>query len=412
MFLYPELKIAYKFFKSKNKDTFISIISLFSIIGIALGVATLITVMSIMKGYEVELISRLQGINGDLSIIPYNSEEALSIQKKADSIQYVEYTIGQITGQGLLTNGKDSFGVMVKAMDETDILKKRLLVNNILFGSVNTFNLDSIILGVDLAALLGVDVGEEVKFISPNGSNTLMGFIPKFKTLTVSGIFDVGMYEHNMGTVFIHLDTAKALFQKQDIDDIEITIDKFEHVSFVVDQIKKNIAYDYPITIKSVADSNKALQEALKTERIVMYFILTLMILVAAFNIISSLVILVKDKNKNIAILKTFGMSNKSIAGIFVIAGMIIGAIGTLSGGIIGLLFTYNIESIKAFIESFYGSKLFDPIIYYLTKLPVEVDLTNILFIIITALGLSILSTLYPAIRAAKIEPAKTLRNE
>ncbi len=412
MFLDPELQIAYRFFKSKTKDAFISIISLFSIIGIALGVGTLIIVMSVMSGYEIELITRLKGMNGDLAVMTNDPNTRDIIQQQLEEINGVDYAIQQINGQGLLSNGQDASGVSIKATSFTDIMKKKLLVQNILSGDLSNFSSDSIVIGIELATQLGVGIGDELKFISPKGSNTLMGFIPKFKTLQVVAIFDVGMYEHNLGTVFIDINTAFALFQKDNIDQIEVTIQNFDDAKQIIEAIRSNIAINHGLAIVNLAHSNQVLQEALKTERVVMYLILMLMIVIAAFNIISSLVILVKDKNKNIAILKTFGMSDISIAHIFIISGSIIGLIGTTVGSVLGTLLAYNIDSIKRTLEYLSGNTLFDPVIYYLTQLPANVDISNIVIIIFTSLGLSVLSTIYPALRAAKLEPAKTLRNE
>lgn len=408
-----ELKIAYRFFRSKAKDKFVSAISIFSIAGIALGVATLIVVMAVMKGYEVELISRLNAMNGDVVVVPAKDADLSLLQKQLSDIPHVTSVISQVNGQGMLSANNTSAGVMVRGTDKNDLGEKKIVANSIQEGSLKDYDENSIIIGNALAKQLGVTVGDQVRFISPQSNSTVLGFVPKFKTLTVAAIFDVGMYEHNLGTVFIPLDLAFKLFDKNSVDYLEVAVDSPINTISVIENIgKASFAEGLIKEVRTAYDSNMALKEALQVERVVMYFILTLIILVAAFNIISSLVILVKDKSKNIAILKTFGMSSFAVMRIFVWSGMFIGMIGTAIGGIVGVLFASNIENIKQLLESFFGTTMFNPVVYYLTKLPCVLDVYNVIIVIITALVLSNLSTLYPAFRAASLEPAKSLRNE
>lgn len=409
MDLFLELDIAYRFFKSKAKDKFISVISLFSILGIVLGVGTLIVVMSVMNGYEKELIDRLSGIDGDLIIENYTETDFEKV--KAIGPQFgLEHVLRQVEGQGMLIGRGDlASAVAVRGISESELSEKRLIADNLRYGSMEEYEEGGILLGPELAIKLGVNIGDSLRLVVASGTQTLMGFIPKFKTFKVVGVFDTGMYEHNLGTVFIPSSSAEILFPKSETR-LEIKlledsrIDAFTKV--LVSHLSQNVF------IISKFQANNHLREALKVERVVMYMILTLIILVAVFNIISSLIILVKDKNKNIAILKAYGMSSGSIQRIFILAGSLIGLIGTVFGGLIGIIFVLNIERLRTFLEGLTGVALFNPVIYYLTNLPAIVDWSSVCAVILTALALTLIATFYPSFRASRLDPIKILRDE
>lgn len=412
-----ELQIAYRFFKSKAKDKFISIISMFSIIGIILGVATLIVVMSVMNGYEKELIDRISGIDGDVVVTNYTADgfakvETALLKSGIEVDASIEHIIRQTDGEGLLLGANNvASAVAVRGIDIENIVSKQIISQNITHGSLNGYMDSGILIGPALALKLGVNVGSSVKLISPNGTQSLVGYVPKFKTFKVVGIFNTGMYEHNLGTVFISSKYAGLMFEKLVPNKIEIKLldeSKLEiftkKLHTILDGTGAVVLHKYQL--------NNHLREALRVERVVMYLILTLIIVVAAFNIISSLIILVKDKSKNIAILKTYGLSNSSISKIFVISGSIIGVFGSIIGSIIGILFVLNIENLKELLESFTGLKLFNPVIYYLTNLPSQIDWFGVVMVIVTSLLLTIFATLYPSYRACRLNPVVILRNE
>ena len=411
-----EWLIARRYLTSKHKDSFISMIGAFSFIGIMLGVATLIIVMSVMKGYETELIKRILGINShivisnDLQSIP-DYHQKINVIKKIKNIQHIAPVI---SGQAMANNHDTniSSGAIIQAIDGNDLINKPVINTSIIRGDIKDYiDNKGVLIGNILANNLQINVGDTLRLLIPQSDTTILGSIPRSKTFDIVGIFDVGMYEYNSSTIFMPLKSAQTLFKKKD------TVSKIEIITSAPDQLfklKKQIftllGDDY--YINDWTQTNQSLINALTVERNVMFLILTLIIIVAAFNIISSLVMLVKDKTKNIAILKTIGMDNSSVIKIFILCGTIIGFIGTILGTFLGLLFCYNINSIKSFLESLIGISLFDPIIYFLTTLPVELDLQNIVVITIMALFLSFLATIYPAWKASKLMPTQVLRYE
>lgn len=408
-----EWLIAWRYLKSKQKDSFISVISAFSLAGIALGVATLIIVMSVMNGYEVELIKRIIGINGHLTINRelgdiYDYDEYVS---EISKIEGVEFSAPMITGQGMISNESASSGVMVRGMRASDVMEKPALQDSIKFGSVYHDNANEVIIGVTLARKLGVRIGDKIKLISASSDVTILGTMPRIKTYEVAGIFDVGMYEYNASTIFMPLEAAQNYFDHENaVTDIEIILSNHKLTDVVTNQIA--VLRDDRMMVVDFSKSNEQLVAALTVERNVMFLILTLMVLVAAFNIISSLIMLVKDKSKSVAILRTIGLSKASVLRIFIICGSFIGVTGSAIGGILGVMVAVNIENIRSFLEGLTGTNLFDPMIYYLTKLPASLEFSNVVSIISMSMLLSFLATIYPAWRAAKLMPAQALRYE
>ena len=414
MFQNYEIKIALRYLRSKRKEGFISVISAFSFVGIALGVATLIIVMAVMNGYEVELIKRILGINGHISVSsPYGKiEKYQELLSDIEKIPGVKFVAPQVIGQAMATNKENASGVLVRGMDGADLKRKPIMDSAIKAGSLSDYiEGKGIIIGTTLAQNLRVGVGSEVKLIAPSSDAIVIGTIPRMKTFKVVGVFDVGMYEYNSSTIFMPLNFAKKFFQYYDsVSDIEIIVDKLSQVERIKSEIAAIQSESLNIIDWSITHQNWI--NALKVERNVMFLILTLIIIVAAFNIISSLIMLVKEKTRSIAILRTVGMSKGSIIKIFILSGSVIGFVGTFSGAVIGVAFSLNIEKIRMFLESMTGLTLFDPVIYYLTQLPVDLEAHNVISVLLISLGLSFLATIYPAWKASKLMPAEALRYE
>lgn len=411
-----EWVIASRYLKSKQREGFISIVSLFSLIGIALGVATLIIVMSVMSGYETQLIDKILGMNSHIMVYPtqLDKEQYKNLYSNIQNTQHVESVSEVISGQGMLIGNwsKKSKGVLIKGMTSGDVDKYKLLAQGLENFDIQVFDRgDGIIIGKGVADELNLVVGDTAKLIVPKTDNLIFGMIPRTKTLKIVGIFDVGMYEYNSNMALISYNIASLLFDEDHQNTmLEIFLDHTKNL----DQVRSEFSHfiDEKVLITDWSDTNKSLSAALRVERNVMFLILSLMIIIAAFNIVSSLIMLVQDKKRSIAILRTIGMKRSSVIKTFVICGSVIGVIGTVLGSIIGVIFTLYIDSIKCFLENITDSVVFDPIVYYLTSLPAEISYYDVTFIIITSLLISLLSTIYPAWKASKIMPATALRYE
>ncbi|MFV9927485.1 MAG: lipoprotein-releasing ABC transporter permease subunit [Candidatus Midichloria sp.] len=408
-----ELLIALRYLRTKNKEGFISIVSAFSLVGIALGVATLIIVMSVMSGYEVQLISKILGINGHITISSTQGDirDFRDLQKKISYIEHIHYVAPIIMAQAMINSesGK-SKGVLVRGIDGKYLERKPAMGSLTSINEFNSYkNNEGILIGEAMAREMGVDIGDYVKLIAPKVENLAFGMVPRIKTFKVVGTFDVGMYEYNSNSIFMPLQYAQLFFDHS-ATDLEIVIDHPQHLELVKRELNSIIGDELSIIDWTAA--NQSLVAALRVERNVMFFILMLIILIAAFNIISSLIMLVQDKKKSIAILRTIGMKKTSILRIFMICGSIIGITGTFLGAIIGILFTIYIEQIRQFLENMTGQVIFDPVIYFLTSLPAEFSVTSTVIIVSTALLLSFLATIYPAWKAASVMSAVALRYE
>ncbi len=420
-----EWMIALRYLLTRSRENFVSVITAFSLLGITLGVATLIIVMAVMNGYEVELINRILGLNGHITLssptrnITQYEELAAGVRQ----IPGVKFAAPMVQAQVMAISGSSSSGAMVRAMSPADLANKPLLASALQSGAWQDMELpildDSgiptgkieagIIVGKTFAETLELSLGSQVKLLASELDTTVVGNIPRMKTYRVVGIFDVGMYEYNAGMIFMPLAAAQSFFRyPQAVSDIEIMAYSVKDIS----QIKANLPSTQPLRVVDWMISNQNLVHALKVERNVMFLILTLIILVAAFNTISGLVMLVKEKTKSIAILRTFGMTRGAIIRIFMLTGSLIGIIGTMSGVLLGIAITLNLERIKKVLESLTGTPLFDPMIYFLTKLPADLQLRNVITIASLALVLSVISTIYPAWRASKLLPAEALRYE
>ncbi len=409
-----ERMTAWRYLRAKRKEGFISVITGFAFTGIALGVATLIIVMSVMNGFRTELLSRILGINGHIGIVsavglPFNNyTEAVGDIEKFDHVQMV---MPMVERQLLATSGRATEGAMVRGLRLEDIIKKPILADSFKGFDVNQFQGDVVVVGNRLAQKMGLVPGAELTLISPNGKVTAFGTVPRMKTYKVLGTFDVGMFEYDSAFIFMPLEAAQKYFGLGDaVTQIDVTLDDEAQVRSVRKQIEASVGatayvYDWKQT-------NAAFFNAIDVERNVMFLILTLIILVAAFNIITGLIMLVKDKGRDIAVLRTMGASRGMIMRIFFIDGAFIGVVGTAIGLGLGLLFCDNIENIRQFLQQISGRDLFSAEIYFLSQLPAKVDAAEVAAVVLIALLLSFVATLYPAYRAAKYDPVEALRYE
>lgn len=412
-----EFRIALKYLAS-SKGGFVSVVSAFSFIGIMLGVATLIVVMAVMNGFKDELLDRILGVNSHLTIYSVRGNIASydEYATEIENLAYIKKASPVFDGQVMVASQNYNSGAMVKGAKKQDLLQKPLLADNILAGSLaGDFTGFKIIIGSKMADNLAVTIGDKVTLISPKTNNTIFGAIPTLKDFTIAGIFSVGMAEYDAAFIYMPLDTAQLYFNKAQIatsievdftDDIEIA--SANKVAFYKRQLVENLPSSFFIT--DWQEANSGFFEAIEVQRNVMFLILALIILVAAFNIISGMVMLVNSKTKEIAILKTMGFSSYSIMKIFIIAGFLIGLIGSLLGLALGLSFALNIETIRQFLEGLTGTNLFSDEVYFLSKLPARIIMKDVLSVTILALGLSFLATIFPARKAAKTSPVAILR--
>jgi lipoprotein-releasing system permease protein len=406
-----EKTIAFRYLKPKRKEGFLKIISIFSFLGIALGVAVLIIVMSVMNGFRTELIDKILGFNAHIIIKPYEKKiESQNLNELNSLSNIIEKTMFSFNGEGILINKDVTKGILVRGYLKNDLKKINLLQKGIYEGSLANFNKNTVSIGKDLAISLDLKVDDKITLMSSAGIQTIIGSLPKQESFTISSIFNSGFAEFDQNVIFMPVEDAISFFEASDDDlFLEIYLKKPEHVNEAKKKIQ-NLFSDY--FVYSWADLNKSFFGALKVERNVMFIILSLIIVVAAFNIISGLTILVKNKTKEIAILRTLGVSQKSIAKIFFLVGFSIGFFATLTGVLLGVLFSYNIEKIRSLLSDLFNISLFPEEIYFLSKMPSEIDLNSILIITLCSLAITVLVSIFPSYSASKLDPIKALKYE
>ena len=413
MFNKTERLLAFRYLRSRKKTGFVSVIAGFSFLGIMLGVATLIIVTSVMNGFKAELLTRILGFNGALGIYPnYGATMPLDKQMAGDvsAIQGVTAVVPVLDGQAMITAEDNQSGIMVRGIRQTDFDKVELLNKGYQGGNIVDFEGANIILGWRLANRLGVRTGDELTLISSKANLTAFGSMPKMKSYTVLGTFDSGMSEYDSNMVFLPLKEAQKLFGQKGISQMEIFVENVTDIQDILDT-----AFDKVPETAHIYDwrhTNQAFFNAVEVERNVMFLILTLIIIVAAFNMISGLIMLVQDKAKDIAVLRTMGLSRGAVQRVFLLAGLTVGAVGTLAGTLLGLAFCYNIDAIKNWLEGLSGKELFSAEIYFLSHLPAKVDLPEVALIAGMSLTLAFLATLYPSWKASKTDPVEALRYE
>jgi len=406
-----EKLIAFRYLKPKRKDGFLKVISIFSFTGIALGVSILIIVMSVMNGFRTELTNKILGFNPHLIVKPYDKKIDENNLEKLDEIKdKISKTAFTFSGQGILVNKKNTTGILVRAYLNNEINKIDLIKNGIIDGSLKKFKKNTISIGKELAISLDLVVGDEISLMSTSNLQTPFGNLPLQEKFFISSVFSTGFAEFDQNFIFMTFEDAYSLFELTDLDiDLEFFLKRPDEVDLIKNKVQ-DIFYNH--YVYSWSDLNKSFFAALKVERNVMFIILTLIIIVAAFNIISGLTILVKNKTKEIAILRTLGVSKNSIAKIFFLTGFTIGLLATLTGVILGILFSYYIEEIRVIITSLFNISLFPEEIYFLSQMPAEINLLYIAIISIFSLIITFLATIFPSLSAARLEPVKALKYE
>ena len=406
-----EKLVAFRYLKPKRKEGFLKIISIFSFVGIALGVAVLIIVMSVMNGFRTELIDKILGFNAHIIVKPFEKKIESQIPNKLNSLSnIIDKTMFSFNGEGILINKDDTKGILIRGYLKNDLKKINLLQKGIFEGSLENFNKNTISIGKDLAISLDLKVGDKITLMSSSGIKTIIGTLPKQESFTISSIFNSGFAEFDQNVIFMPVEDAISFFEASDDDlFLEIYLKKPEHVDEAKKKIQ-NLFSDY--FVYSWADLNQSFFGALKVERNVMFIILSLIIIVAAFNIISGLTILVKNKTKEIAILRTLGVSSKSIAKIFFLVGFSIGFFATFTGVLLGVLFSYNIEKIRSLLSNLFNISLFPEEIYFLSKMPSQIDLNSILIIVLCSVAITTLVSIFPSYTASKLDPIKALKYE
>jgi len=404
-----EKEITLRFLKARKKDGFLNVISIFSFIGISLGVAVLIIVMSVMNGFRTELINKIVGFNAHITVQPYDKSLDRNNFKNNKLELIANNLILSNSSEAIIIREQNSKGILLRGYIEEDFSKLEL-INNDKFIGQNKLVQNFISIGKELSFNLDLEIGDEITIMSSSGVETIIGKLPKQKTFTVSSIFESGLADFDNYVIFINLKTLEEFSNLSENDrNLEIYLKKPQDIQSQKNVVQSIFSNEFVFTW---ADMNKSLFSALKVERNVMFIILSLIIVVAAFNIISGLTILVKNKTKDIAILKSIGVLNNSIIKIFFLVGILIGTTATFFGVLIGVIFSYYVENIREFISSTFDVTLFPEEIYFLSTMPSEIDIGSIVLISICSILITIIVSIFPAMKAAKLDPIKSLKYE
>lgn len=409
-----ERMVAFRYLRARRREGFISLIAWFSLLGIALGVATLIIVMSVMNGFRSELMTRVLGINGHITVTgPAGGLKGFDpLAEQVRQLQGVINVTPTVEGQVMATAGGNASGALVRGVRPEDLARRHIIASNVQDGALERFGEeDGILVGSRLARRLGVFPGDVINLVAPQGSISPFGTVPRMRGYRVIGLFEVGMFEYDNSFIFMPLPAAQLFFQLPEaVSNLEVTVGDPDDARPVGRAIQQSLGPE--IRVYDWQQSNATFVNALEVERNVMFLILTLIIIVAAFNIISSLIMLVKDKGRDIAVLRAMGATRGMIMRIFFLSGSSVGFAGTIAGFLLGLLFTLNIETIRRALQSLTGTELFSAEIYFLSQLPAKVDAAEVASVVLMALLLSMLATVYPSWRAARLRPAEALRYE
>ena len=404
-----EKEITFRYLKTRKKDGFLNIISIFSFIGISLGVAVLIIVMSVMNGFRTELINKIVGFNAHITVKSYQNK--ISLNEIDQNIKRISKDlILSNSGEAIIVKNDTLKGILLRGYESTDFSKLKIFDNNLFLGNNKILLKNQVSIGKELSFTLNLDIGDKITLMSSAGVETIIGNLPKQKTFLVSSIFESGLADFDNNIAFINLETLEEFF---DLDDnnrnLEIYLDKPQNIEYYKKVVQNNFPGDF---VYSWSDTNSSLFSALKVERNVMFIILSLIIIVAAFNIISGLTILVKNKTRDIAILKSIGVLNKSITKIFFLVGVIIGTSATFFGIFLGIIFSLYVENLREFLSNTFDISLFPEEIYFLSSMPSEINPTSIFIISISSILITILVSIFPAIKASKLDPVKGLKYE
>jgi lipoprotein-releasing system permease protein len=405
-----EKEITFRYLKTRKKDGFLNIISIFSFIGISLGVAVLIIVMSVMNGFRTELINKIVGFNAHVTVKPY--ENSINLEKLNDNdLKLIsKELILSNSGEAIVISKDYTKGLFLRGYNNKDFTKLDVVKKGNLIGNSKNLNKNNISIGKELSFNLNLSVGDKISIMSSSGIETIIGSLPKQETFTISSIFDSGLNDFDTNIAFINLDTLENFFNLAREDrNLEIYLNNPSNIEKTKIQIQKIFNNEFVYTW---ADMNSSLFSALKVERNVMFIILSLIIIVAAFNIISGLTILVKNKTRDIAILKSIGVLNKSITKIFFLVGVTIGTTATLFGIFLGVMFSLYIENLREFLSNTFDISLFPEEIYFLSTMPSEINPSSIFIISICSIFITIIVSIFPAIKASKLDPVKGLKYE
>ena len=406
-----EKEITFRFLKARKKDGFLNIISIFSFIGISLGVAVLIIVMSVMNGFRTELINKIVGFNAHITVQSYEKKYINSARFNIPQLNSISKNlISSNSGEAIIVRKDISKGIVLRGYSQNDFSKLKIIKDETFVGDRNNLTKNYISIGKELSFSLGLKIGDDVAIMSSSGIETIIGSLPKKKTFTVISLFESGLTDFDNNIAFINLDTLDEFFNLTSNDRIlEIYLknpQNIENQKFIIQKI-------FPDEfVYSWADTNSSLFSALKVERNVMFIILSLIIIVAAFNIISGLTILVKNKTRDIAILKSIGVLNKSIVKIFFLIGVIIGTSATIFGIFLGVIFSMYVENLRQFLSNVFDISLFPEEIYFLSTMPSEINPSSILIISLCSIFVTIIVSIFPALKAAKLDPVQSLKYE
>ena len=405
-----EKEITFRFLRARKNDGFLNIISIFSFVGIGLGVAVLIIVMSVMNGFRAELINKIVGFNSHITVKPYDKK----INQDKFSNSQLDFISNQLilsnSGEAIIMKKNTSKGIILRGYKENDFSKLKIINNNSFIGNRDDLNNYNISIGKELSFTLNVNIGDKVTIMSPVGVETIIGTLPKQQTFTIVSLFESGLVDFDNNIAFVNLETLEELF---DLDIKDRNLEIYLKDPQNIEKQKKIVQKVFPDEfIYSWSDMNKSLFSALKVERNVMFIILSLIIIVAAFNIISGLTILVKNKTREIAILKSIGVLNKSIIKIFFLIGVIIGTSATIFGIFLGVTFSIYVEDIRQLLSTLFSISLFPEEIYFLSTMPSEINIFSIFIISMCSIVITIIVSIFPALKAAKLDPIKNLKYE